>query len=64
MCPAKQAILDYIIAHPSESYLSVARKISVSPATISRLAKVAGLPTRKAIRPNLSKLTVSADEGK
>jgi DNA-binding MurR/RpiR family transcriptional regulator len=57
MHPAKQIILDYIIAHPTEPYLSVARKINVSPATISRLAKAAGLPTRKAIRPDLSKLT-------
>jgi len=53
---AKRAILDYIVAHPQETYASVGRKIGVSQATISRLALAAGI-NRKRIRPDLSKLT-------
>ncbi|MGO9323536.1 MAG: hypothetical protein ACLP07_03160 [Terracidiphilus sp.] len=53
---AKRTILDYIVAHPEETYASVGRKIGVSQATISRLALAAGI-NRKRIRPDLSKLT-------
>jgi hypothetical protein len=53
---AKRIILDYIVAHPEETYVSVGRKIGVSQATISRLALAAGI-NRKRIRPDFSKLT-------
>lgn len=51
----KQAILDYLRAHPSEGYLSVALKIGVSQSTVARIALAAGI-RRKGVRPDLSKL--------
>lgn len=52
----KQTILDYLKAHPSEGYLSVALKVGVSQSTIARVALAAGI-RRKGIHPDLSKLT-------
>jgi predicted protein tyrosine phosphatase len=54
----KQSVLDYIKAHPSEGYLSVALKIGVSQSTVARIALAAGI-RRKGVHPDLSKL---ADE--
>ena len=51
----KQTILDYLKAHPSEGYLSVALKIGVSQSTVARIALAAGI-RRKGIHPDLSKL--------
>lgn len=62
MHPAKQKILEYLVAHPTESYVSVARKVNVSPATISRIAREGGLPTKKNIHPDLSQLSGLTEE--
>ena len=51
----KQSVLDYIKAHPSEGYLSVALKIGVSQSTVARIALAAGI-RRKGVQPDLSKL--------
>ena len=63
MNEVKKAILQYLIDHPNETYRSVALRLNLSPSTITSIAKEGGLPSKKAIRPDLSKLTVS-DEGK
>jgi hypothetical protein len=52
----KQTILEYLKAHPSEGYLSVALKIGVSQSTVARIALAAGI-RRRGIHPDLSKLT-------
>ena len=40
-------IADYILSHPETTYTAIARKLGVSPSTITDIAKKAGIPARK-----------------
>jgi len=46
MNKAHEKLIAYLKARPEESYSSVARMLCTSVATITRIAKKAGLPSR------------------
>jgi DNA-binding MurR/RpiR family transcriptional regulator len=60
MNPVRQKIADYLLAHPEESYQSVARKLNCSLSAIANIAREAGIVR---LRKPLSLEDVSKLEG-